>query len=102
MAENTETPILTPEQELEALRKQLREQNEIIEGQAEQLKVAEASAESGCTVVTYAKQQYKVLVQEFDLDGTILKAEDLKTNSAALEKLLKLKSGILVLVEDKK
>lgn len=99
MADNT--PTLTPEQELEALRKQVQEQNEIIEGQNEQLKVAEAQAESGRVVVTHEKKQYRVLVQELDLDGTILKAEDLKTNAEAVAKLLKRKSGLLELVPGK-
>lgn len=97
---------LTPEQQIEALKKQLADQaaesaakDAIIEGQAEQLLVAEAQAEEGRIVISHEGQQYRVLVQQLDVDGETVSAADLKTKSNVVATLLKRKSGALQLLE---
>ena len=102
---------LTPEQQIEALKTKLAEQqavaaaeaaakDAIIEGQAEKLKEAEAQGQEGRLVITHERKQYRVLAKQFDLgNGETVQAEELKTNKELVADLLKRKSGLLQLVE---
>lgn len=88
----------TTEQIIEELKAQLAAQNEIIEGQSEQLQAAEAGAAEGRPVVTHDKQLYRVVAKQFDIDGTTIKASELKDKPELIEKLVDAKSGVLVAV----
>ncbi|MDO7877820.1 hypothetical protein Q5H93_23995 [Hymenobacter sp. ASUV-10] len=91
----------TPEEIIEALNKQIAEQNEIINGQADALKAAETQGASALPVITHEKKQYQVLAKQFTFESKLVKAEDLKTNKDLVKALLKAEAGILQLVVEK-
>ena len=69
----------------------------IIAGQAEQLANSETAQQQGSVVVvTYEKQQYRVLGKKFTIKGTVIAAEELGKNKEALKFLVESKSGLLV------
>lgn len=69
----------------------------IIAGQAEQLANSETAQQQGnVVVVTYDKQQYRVLGKKFTIKGAALTAEELGKNKEALKFLVESKSGLLV------
>lgn len=69
----------------------------IIAGQAEQLANSETAQKQGnVIVVTYDKQQYRVLGRKFTVKGQEIKAEQLGKNKEALKYLVESKSGLLV------
>ncbi|SHL87438.1 hypothetical protein [Hymenobacter psychrotolerans] len=68
----------------------------IIAGQAEQLANVETAQQHGdVVVVSYGKQQYRVLAKKFHIKGAEVKAEDLGKNQEALKHLVESKSGLL-------
>ena len=94
MAENT----LTPEQQIAELKAQLAAKDEIITGQAEQLQVSEVAASEGRPVVSHNKQHYRVLAPQFDVEGTTIKASELKDKPELIKTLVEKKSGLLQLI----
>ncbi|RSK44701.1 hypothetical protein [Hymenobacter perfusus] len=69
----------------------------VIAGQAEQLANVETAQKQGdVVVVSYEKQQYRVLAKKFSIKGEEIKAEELGKNKAALKFLVESKSGLLV------
>ncbi|WBA42973.1 hypothetical protein [Hymenobacter canadensis] len=69
----------------------------IIAGQAEQLANSETAQQQGnVIVVSYDKQQYRVLGRKFSIKGEEITAEALGKNKAALKHLVESKSGLLV------
>lgn len=91
-------PNKTPEQIIEELKAQLAAQKEIIAGQNEQLQAAEAGAAEGRPVVSHNKQLYRVVAGKFEIDGTTIKASELKDKPELIKKLVDAKSGVLVAV----
>ncbi|OWP62894.1 hypothetical protein CDA63_11795 [Hymenobacter amundsenii] len=74
----------------------------IITGQAEQLANVEAAqTQADVIVVTYEKQQYRVLGKKFRIKNVEVKAEELGKNKEALKFLVESKSGLLVPIEKK-
>jgi hypothetical protein len=98
---------LTPEQEIAALKQQLADaqgesqaKDAIIEGQATQLAVATLQGANSLPIISHEGKHYQVLAAVFGLsDGTKVKAEDLKTNTAVVTELVESGSGILQLIE---
>lgn len=69
----------------------------VIAGQAEQLANVETAQQQGnVIVVTYDKQQYRVLAKKFAIKGEEITAEQLGKNKEALKHLVESKSGLLV------
>ncbi|SHL26728.1 hypothetical protein [Hymenobacter psychrotolerans] len=91
----------TPEQKiarLEAENAQLKQDNataeEAIGDLSEKLSNAEAATPT-LVVVTHDKTQYQVLAQQFNYEGTEVKAKDLQKNKEVLAALVKTGSGLL-------
>lgn len=71
----------------------------IVAGLTEQLANVETSQkQSDVVVVTYEKQQYRVLAKKFQVKGQEVEAKDLGKNKEALQHLVESKSGLLVLI----
>jgi hypothetical protein len=90
---------------LEAEKLQLEQKNQ---SQAEELATAEQTvsdlneklsnveaAEVVHVVVSYKKEQYRVLAQQFDFGGTLVKASELQENKEVLAALVEDGSGLL-------
>lgn len=99
MADNK---ALTPEQQIEALKQQLAAHKEesaakdaIIEGQAEQLKAAEAQGAGALPVVTHEKKRYQVLARKFIYKDVEVDANQLKTDKDLVKALVESGTGIL-------
>ncbi|MVN77735.1 hypothetical protein GO988_15485 [Hymenobacter sp. HMF4947] len=88
-------PTLTLDQQIEALKQQLAEQNSIIEGQAEQLKAAEAQGAGALPVVTHEKKRYQVLARKFIHKEVEIDANSLKTDKDLVKALVESGTGIL-------
>ncbi|QNF34353.1 hypothetical protein HUW51_17085 [Adhaeribacter swui] len=93
---------LTPEQELEILRKrnaeleaQQAEKDQIIAEQLEQLDLAEAQKGNTLPVVAHDKKKYQLLAAKFQFAGQEYKAEDLKSDKDLVKKLIEAGAGIL-------
>ena len=104
-----ETPALTLEQQVEALKQQLANQQEeaaakdaIIEGQAEQLAAATAQGEGKLTVFTHEKKRYQVLAAKFALGvtGTPINHDQLKGDAALAKKVVEEYPGLVQLLEE--
>ncbi|MDX5511364.1 MAG: hypothetical protein LPK01_04015 [Hymenobacteraceae bacterium] len=105
MAENKE---LTPEQELEQLRKEKAawdkeraEQEKLIQEQNERLDLAEAQKGKSLPVISHKKQKYQVLAAKFKIGNEEYKAEELQKadNSKLIDTLIEKKSGLLQLIK---
>ncbi|MDO7853163.1 hypothetical protein [Hymenobacter convexus] len=109
---------LTPEQQIEALKKQLAEQakthgdelraakeeseaqNAVVEGLAQQLAAAKAQGAGQLSVVTHEGQHYQVLAGQFTTaEGKLVKHDELQGNPELVKQLLADESGLLQLLE---
>jgi multidrug resistance efflux pump len=93
---------LTPEQQIEALKKQLADQaaekdaqQAIIDAQEEELKAARAQGTGALPVVTHDKKQYRVLARKFIIRNVEVDAEKLKSDKELVKELVESGSGLL-------
>ena len=98
--ETLEQKIARLEAENAKYQQELTDTQGIVAEQAEALANAEASKTEGAAIiVTYEKQQYRVIGKQFTIKGALVKAEELSTNKEAVKHLVETKSGLLQLIE---